>query len=203
LAAYAELAEDLRISPVIYAFDTRLTAVIEGWRTPLMTSFFSAVTWSASSIPVAVAAVAAIGVLLWLGRQPEALFVAITAGGGTVLGTVAKRVTARPRPPVAHALIELPVSFSFPSGHVLAAVLLWSIVVIVVWRTTRGEYVRWLAVGVGVALAALTGVSRVYLGVHWPSDVLASWLLGVAWLSLCFGALVTWERATQRAEAAG
>ena len=199
LGAYIELAEDLRISPTVYAFDTQLTTIIEGWRTPALTWFLSTVTWAASSVPVAIVAICSIAVLLWLARQREAVFVALTAGGGTVLGTLAKQITARPRPPVANALIELPTSFSFPSGHTLAALLLWSVVVIAVWRSTASKTLRWLALAVGTALTILTGVSRVYLGVHWPSDVLASWLLGTAWLALCLGGFFTWERAAGRA----
>ena len=195
LGAYVELAEDLRISPRVYEFDTRLTGLIEGWRTPWLTGFFRAVTWSASSVPVALVAVAAVAVLLWLARQREALFVALVAGVGTLLGTLAKQVTARPRPPVASALVELPTSFSFPSGHTLAAVLLWSVVVLAVWRTTTRTWLRWIAAAVGLSLAVLTGMSRVYLGLHWPSDVLASWLLGIAWLALCLGGFLAWERA--------
>ena len=199
LGAYFELAEDLRISPVVFAFDTQLTAMIEGWRTPLLTWFFRVVTWGASSVPVTGAAVAAVAVLLWFAHHREALFVAIVAGAGTGLGTVAKQITARPRPPVANALVELPTSFSFPSGHTLAALLLWSVVVIAVWRSTARGTLRWLALAVGLAIAVLTGVSRVYLGVHWPSDVLASWLLGTAWLALCLGGFFTWERVVGQA----
>lgn len=195
MAGYAELAEDLRISPVIYAFDSQISAAVQSWRGPVLTRFFSAITWGASTLPVTLVTVAAIAVLVWLGRHREALLVGLVVAVGTGLGTLAKQVTARPRPPVSRALIELPTSFSFPSGHTLAALLLWSVVGLAVWRSTTRPGLRWAAVGIGLALAVLTGFSRVYLGVHWPSDVLASWLLGTAWLAVCLGGFFTWERA--------
>jgi undecaprenyl-diphosphatase len=195
MALYVELAEDLTISAAVYAFDTRLSAAIQAWRGPLATWFFEAITWGASAVPVAIVTVSAIAVLLYLSRYREALFVGAVVAIGTGIDAVAKQVTARPRPPVANALIELPTSYSFPSGHTIAALLLWTCIAVAVWRTTTRVGVRWGVLVVGLALAVLTGISRVYLGVHWPSDILASWLLGVAWLSVCAGGFLTWERA--------
>ena len=77
----------------------------------------------------------------------------------------------------------------------MAALLLWTVIAFVVLRVARRGWMRALAIGGGLLVAVLVGTSRVYLGVHWPSDVLASWLLGVAWLSLTLGGFLTWERA--------
>ena len=198
LAAYIELAEDLRISPLIYQFDMQVSALVQAWRMPALTWFFEAVTWGASSVPVTLVTVVAIAVLVWLGRHREALFVALVMAVGTGLGAVAKRVAARPRPPVASALIELPTSYSFPSGHTLAAQLLWAVVIVAVWRATTRADVRWAVAVIGIGLMILTALSRIYLGVHWPSDTIASWLLGGAWLAACLGGFLTWERAVGR-----
>jgi len=195
LAAYFELAEDLRISPTIYAFDMQLSDIIQSWRMVPLTWFFRAVTWGASAVPITLVTVAAIAALMWLGRHRDALFVGLVVAVGWGIGAVAKQITARPRPPVARAIIELPTSYSFPSGHTLAALLLWSVVIVVVWRTTTRLAVRWFVVALGVSLTLLTALSRVYLGVHWPSDTLASLLLGTAWLAVCIGGFLTWERA--------
>jgi undecaprenyl-diphosphatase len=194
VATYAMLAGDTRLSPAIYGFDLQVSAAIQGWRTPMLTGFFRAVTSGANTLEVTLATVGVIAALMWLGRHREALLVAWVVAVGTGLGAIAKRVTARPRPPVANALIELPTSYSFPSGHALAALLLWTMIAFSVWRVTRRSGWRWSIVIVGVALMVLTGISRVYLGVHWPSDVVASWLLGGAWLALCFGGFYSWER---------
>ena len=200
LAFYVELAEDMRISPAVYAFDQRLTAVIQAWRVPVLTALFRAVTWSASPVPVALVTIAAVAVLLWLARFRDALCIALVVALGTGIGTIAKQVTARPRPPATSALVGLPTSYSFPSGHTLAAILLWTMIAFAVLRVSQQEWLRWTVTVGGMVITVLVGTSRVYLGVHWPSDVLASWLLGAAWLSLVLGTFVTWERwmATRR-----
>jgi len=195
LVAYFELAEDLTISPLIYAFDVRVTDIVQAWRAVPLTWFFRAVTWGASSVPITLVCVAAIAVLMWLGRHRDALFVALVVAVGSGIGSVAKHLAARPRPPVARAIIELPTSYSFPSGHTLAALLLWSVVCIAVWRATSRPVLRWLVVALSVGLTLLTALSRVYLGVHWPSDTVASMLLGTAWLTVCIGGFLTWDRA--------
>ncbi len=195
IAGYIELAEDLALSPRIVAFDTQLGAAIQSWRTPGLTAAFSLATWSASTLVVTALVLVAVAVLVWRCDHREALLVALVVASGTALGAIAKRVTERPRPPATSALVELPPSYSFPSGHTLAALLLWTVIAFVVLRVARQGWVRALAIGGGLLLAVLVGTSRVYLGVHWPSDVLASWLLGVAWLSVTLGGFVTWERA--------
>jgi membrane-associated phospholipid phosphatase len=195
VAGYLELAEDLALSPAIAAFDTQLSAVIQSWRAPALTVVFSAATWSASTLVVTAIVLVAVAVLVWRCDHREALLVALIVASGTALGAIAKRVTARPRPPVSNALIGLPTSYSFPSGHTLAALLLWTLIAFVVVRVARHGWVRALAVCGGLALVVLVGTSRVYLGVHWPSDILASWLLGIAWLSATLGGFLTWERA--------
>jgi membrane-associated phospholipid phosphatase len=195
MAGYFELAEDLTLSPAIAAFDAQLTAIIQSWRGPAITAVFSAVTWSASTLVVTAIVLVAVAVLVWRCDSREALLVALIVASGTALGAIAKRVTARPRPPAAASLVELPTSYSFPSGHTLAALLLWTVIAFTVLRVGSRGWVKALAVFGGLLIAVLVGLSRVYLGVHWPSDVLASWLLGIAWLALTLGAFLTWERA--------
>jgi len=112
----------------------------------------------------------------WLGR------LALSVPGGVLLNESLKYVFHRSRPALEHPLIELP-SYSFPSGHALgatvfygfAAVLLWSYVAPKVWRVVIGTAIA--------AVILMVGFSRVYLGAHYPTDVLAGFLEGVAWLS--------------------
>jgi membrane-associated phospholipid phosphatase len=195
VTGYIELAEDLTLSPAIAAFDVQLNVIIQSWRLPALTALFSAATWSGGTLAVTALVLVAVAVLVWRCDHREALVVALVVASGTALGAIAKRVTERPRPPATLALMELPTSYSFPSGHTLAALLLWTVIAFAVLRVARSTWARALAVLGGLVLAVLVGTSRVYLGVHWPSDVLASWLLGVAWLGLTLGGFLTWERA--------
>jgi len=194
LAAYAELAEDYALSPRVIAFDAKLGALILSWRTPSLTVLLSAATWSANTLTITALVLAAVAVLVWRCDYREALLVALIVASGTALGTIAKRVTERPRPPATASLVELPPSYAFPSGHTLAALLLWTVIAFVVLRVAREGWTKALAIAGGLLVVVLVGTSRVYLGVHWPSDVLASWFLGVGWLALTLGGFLTWER---------
>ncbi len=87
---------------------------------------------------------------------------------------------ARPRPPVAERLISV-TGWSFPSGHATQSVAFWGMLVVVLCggRTRAVRTVGWV---VAALVALAVGLSRIYLGVHWISDVTAGWLLGGAWL---------------------
>jgi undecaprenyl-diphosphatase len=111
-----------------------------------------------------------------------------------LFGTLVKIEVARARPPLENMLIPLPAGYSFPSGHALAGVELYGVLAFLLVCELCVAWQKALVIVLAVALAVLIGVSRVYLGVHWPSDVLASWLIGGAWLSLLCGGYVTWER---------
>ncbi|GAB3598042.1 hypothetical protein GCM10027446_27340 [Angustibacter peucedani] len=123
-------------------------------------------------------AVLAVAVVLWRrGARSAALWATVTMLVGTLLGALLKLVVERARPalddPVAVAS-----GFSFPSGHALNAALGASLVCVLLWRPLARRRRRALLVAVGVLLVVLTGLDRLLLGVHFPSDVLAGWVLG-------------------------
>jgi undecaprenyl-diphosphatase len=104
-------------------------------------------------------------------------------GGGAVSAQLVKVLVARPRPPLADArLVET--SYSFPSEHATLAVALYGTAAFLLMRAVRPDALRALAGSAAALLALAIGVSRVYLGVHYPSDVLAGWALGGAWVAL-------------------
>jgi membrane-associated phospholipid phosphatase len=123
-----------------------------------------------------VIAAAAIGILLWRGKRPSALWFALVMAGGTLLNFVLKQIFAAPRPDLLPHL-DIVHSYSFPSGHAAYNMMLFGALAMLSRR--RIGYVL-----AGLAIA-LIGVSRVWLGVHWPSDVLAGWINGLGWLCLC------------------
>jgi undecaprenyl-diphosphatase len=120
------------------------------------------------------------GYLLLVGRRTTALLVALSSGAGALLVTVFKDAFGRARPDP--QLAELVVSgLSFPSGHasMSAAIYLTFGALLAATRPRRRE--RLYLLGAAAAVAALVGVSRVLLGVHWPTDVLGGWAFGSAW----------------------
>lgn len=122
----------------------------------------------------------AIGFLLADGKPRTAALMVASVGGGMVLSTLLKLGYARPRPDLVPHGVEV-YTASFPSGHALgSAVVFLTIGGLLSWSQPRRSikiYIMTLA----VLLTILVGVSRVYLGVHWPTDVLAGWTIGAAW----------------------
>ncbi len=118
----------------------------------------------------------AVGLLLAWRRGRDAVWLGVTALGGMLLNIGLKQVFASPRPDL---LLHLDIvhSYSFPSGHAAGNLILFGALAMVIAR--RDAWVT------GVSLIGLIGVSRVWLGVHWPSDVIAGWIEGVGWLLLC------------------
>lgn len=128
----------------------------------------------------------AIGIYLWLdGKSHMALFLMGATASGGLMSLLLKSVFSRPRPDVVPHLSKV-FSSSFPSGHsMLAAVVyltLGSLLASVISKVTLKIYVLFVA----VMLTTAVGVTRVYLGVHYPTDVLAGWLAGLVWALVCW-----------------
>lgn len=117
--------------------------------------------------------------------------------GGVLINTVTKAIFVRPRPnfdaPLATAMF-----YSFPSGHAMFSAIVYGMLAFLLARQTKNVWLRVLIVAAAAALVALVGFSRLYLGVHYFSDVAAGVLLGLAWLALC---ILGMEIASERAAA--
>jgi len=137
------------------------------------------------SAPFLTGATVSVVVGLWIGVgvkrwRREAYAVGVVMIGEVVLENGLKLIFARPRPPAFFGAD--PASFSFPSGHALASMCFYGVVAILAARhaSTRGRSAAtWMAAGLVIVLV---GVSRIYIGMHYPSDVLAGYLIGLAWL---------------------
>ena len=134
------------------------------------------------------AVVAAVGLMLVRGLWRTALLIAASSVTGSLLVSGAKATVARGRPDVVPHLVEVH-NLSFPSGHAANSAIIYLTLAALGMRAVRERRVRNYLVACAVLLVGLIGVSRVYLGVHWPSDVLAGWSFGTLW------ALGWWELA--------
>ncbi|WP_019948928.1 phosphatase PAP2 family protein [Hymenobacter aerophilus] len=118
------------------------------------------------------------GLLLWRGRGAAVWFFALSVGGAMALNVAAKLLFGRPRPALWESIA--PEKFySFPSGHAMGSAALAAALAFLVWHTRW----RWPVVIVGTLFALGVGLSRMYLGVHFPSDVLAGWFCSVGWVA--------------------
>jgi len=185
-AGFWELAEEFATSPEVLAFDAGVSAAIVAWRTPTMTLLMRGVTTTGGTLILTILTTALV-ITLWRRRHAFAVSAVVAIAGGALMANLMKDRFGRIRPPAENALIALPVSLSFPSGHSMGSLCLAGVLT---YLTLRSAMLTTTKVAIVVALVlwvAAVGVSRVYLGVHWPSDVLASWLLGIGWLALLIG----------------
>jgi undecaprenyl-diphosphatase len=134
---------------------------------------------------VSVVTFVAIGYLLIDGKRVAALFVLVAIAGGVILSEGLKHLFARPRPELVAHMVEVQTA-SFPSGHaMLSAVTLLTLGALLA-RIQSRKRLKAYVIAIAILLTLLIGASRVYLGVHWPTDVLAGWCAGAAWAMACW-----------------
>ena len=123
--------------------------------------------------------------LLLQKRPRSAVFLLVAVVGGVVIGQFSKELFDRPRPDIVPHLAEV-LSQSFPSGHSTISAVVYPTLGAMLSRVVGRVRVRIYLLVVGVALAIIVGLTRVYMGVHFPTDVLAGWTIGFAWALLCW-----------------
>ena len=128
---------------------------------------------------------AALAYLLMAGKNGAALLVIAAVVGGMMLSTALKLGFERPRPDLVPAATRV-YTASFPSGHAMLSAVTYLTIGALLARVERRRRVKAFLLSIAVILTLLVGASRVYLGVHWPSDVLAGWCIGAAWAALCW-----------------
>ncbi|MEW5891603.1 MAG: phosphatase PAP2 family protein [Pseudomonadota bacterium] len=161
---------------VITAFDHAGLALAENWRPPGLAAAMTAITWLGSLFLL-------VPLTAWLawrrlraGRANEGRFLLAALLGAAALAHAAKLWVARPRPEPLFAWVDMPADWSYPSAHAMQAVAFVLALVLVAGRPLRGWLVSMLLI------ALLVGVSRVYLHVHYPSDVVIGALAAVFWV---------------------
>lgn len=133
------------------------------------------------------------GLFAALRRWREALVMLAAAGGGVALSQGLKVLFGRDRPEEAWRLVEA-INASFPSGHAMLSAVVYLTLGALVARFAKKKRVKVFAMAGALVIAVLVGLSRVYLGVHWASDVLAGWCLGGAWALGWWIAVQAWDR---------
>ncbi|PHK94234.1 acid phosphatase [Pseudoroseomonas rhizosphaerae] len=133
----------------------------------------------------------ALGYILMLRKWLSATLLVVSFGGGMALNSLLKLGFGRPRPDLVAHLAEVHTA-SFPSGHAMLSAACYLTLGTLLAGVTPSRRLKAYILGVAIGLALLVGSSRVYLGVHWPTDVLAGWCLGAAWAMGCWLVLRVW-----------
>jgi undecaprenyl-diphosphatase len=185
---FYELASDLETSLAVARFDEALTRRIHAWRSPLLDVVMKVITYSAGILGMTLLALLLYLYLRQAGRSSEATATLVLVIGGVALADTFKRILRRVRPEEALALIRTPASSSFPSGHSMSA-LCWAMAAAnaIILAPVAAPLTKCVIVALCLLYAVAVGISRVYLGVHYPSDVVAAWFLGAAWASVVVG----------------
>jgi undecaprenyl-diphosphatase len=162
-------------------------------RTPALTGLAIFFTTVGSTVSMAILATLTILYLLIKRRWGDAALVGAVAGGAGLLVRFGKATVGRERPPADFRLVA-ETNESFPSGHALASAAVIGVVLVVLVPSIRNRAARvWLIVGAGL-FVFVVGLSRVYLGVHWATDVIGGWVTGLAWLALCLTVRQVWRQ---------
>ena len=200
---FGAIAEDVVTSDRLTLLDAEVAQWLHRHATARMTELMFAITQLHSTVAVSIYT-GAVVLYLYSRRQWRRLVaVFVCIAGGLTLNVLMKLAFHRARPVFEDPLLTLS-TYSFPSGHVAGSTLFYGLGVVWVFTRTRRPLARALALLVAVVAIGLVALSRMYLGVHYLSDVVAAFAEGVAWLALCLTGLATfWREAAHDPAIAG
>jgi membrane-associated phospholipid phosphatase len=188
----AALAEHVVTGRPLTLLDQQLSAWLGRNRTPELTMFFMVVTALGSTAVAVVLSVVA-GIYLLHRRQRYWFFaITLTIVGGVTLNRLLKTAFQRARPELDDPIRTF-AGYSFPSGHTVTATVVYGALALLLFTRVKTLRARALVITSATLIVVLVGFSRIYLGAHYLTDVLAAIAEGVAWISLSF-TIVTWRR---------
>ncbi len=202
LFAFAQLAEGV-VEGETHGFDE---AVLRAFRTPgdpadplgplWLEIVMRDITALGSTTVLTLITAAVVGFLVMDRKAGAALFVIVAVAGGGALSYLLKIGFDRPRPDLVAHLVDVH-TLSFPSGHAMGAAVTYLTLAALIVRTERRRRLKAYVLFIAVSLTLIIGLSRIYLGVHWPTDVLAGWCAGSAWALICWLAALWLQRRGQ------
>jgi undecaprenyl-diphosphatase len=195
LLAFAEIAEEVGEGDARWFDDALLLALrTSDPADPIGPRWFELAVMDVTSLGgfavLTLVTLLSVGYLGVRAKWADAAMLLVATLGGTAISEGLKVGFARPRPDLVAHVVET-TSLSFPSGHAMLSAVTYLTLGALLARAQEQQSLRGYILGAAVLLALLIGASRIYLGVHWPTDVLAGWCLGAAWALACW-TVVTW-----------
>lgn len=167
----------------ILAFDRAIISYVQGFETPALTAIMKVFTFIGSGNAIFVIAIVVMFFLyVVLHHRSELIFFAIVVAVSGKLNEILKDVFQRARPDF-HRLIEIG-GYSFPSGHAMGAMAVYGALAFLLWRHTSTRRGRTILLILSAIMIFMIGISRVYLGVHYPSDILGGYFSSIVWLTI-------------------
>lgn len=183
VATFGELAEEVYEGEPLPG-DTAVLEWAYGLSSPLLNQVMLAVTNSGGFVAVTLLTAVAAAVFWYRRRRTKAALLVVTIASLALMNFVLKLFFARARPDLWSQIVSES-TYSFPSGHAMMSSALAFTLVLLLWNSRW----RWLAVGAAALYVPAVGFSRVYLGVHYPSDIIAGWCISGAWVLLVLATL--------------
>ena len=201
LTVFAALADELAEWQLFVSLDRHVDEELHERATPWVTRTMEVVSWFGSTTGLFLSTAVACVALVVRRHLRAAVLVALAFAGAQVLATVLKVEFARPRPSFADPVVPQGHGYSFPSGHATGSMAVYGALAYVAVATVprRGARAAWAVAA--LALVAAIGFSRLYLGKHFPSDVIGGWSVALAWVGAL--ALAIFRREPRRADVTG
>lgn len=187
---FAQIADEV-VEQETTTTDTQILQAIRRLHTPLLDQIMVGITFLGQPSVLVILSLS-LGIwLLFQRRRSEATTLAIAALGAAGLNYLLKELFARDRPALWDRVVDVRY-YSFPSGHAMVSVVMYGLIGYLLAKT----FPRWrgLIFILTVLLVVAIGFSRLYLGVHWPTDIAAGYAAGLVWLIACIYSLETWRK---------
>ena len=196
---FADIAEDMSRNAATRVLDDSITSWFHAHATAFQTRTWRAVTFFGSVIFLSSASGAVAAVLAFRRLAYRLLLLALAVGGGAGLNLMLKHLFHRQRPVLENPLVTLS-SFGFPSGHTMGATIFYGVLALIMAHSIRSGSGRVLVGGAAAVVIALIGISRIYLGAHYFTDVIGAIAVGLAWLAFCWTGVETLRRWRSRGQ---
>ncbi|MEB3887348.1 phosphatase PAP2 family protein [Lyngbya sp. CCY1209] len=186
LWGFVEITDEVLDQETEY-IDRLILQAIRQIHTPFLDRLMVGITGLGDPLFLTAVGMSMVFILLFQGRKIGAIAIGVALGGVALLNHLLKSVFGRHRPELWERIVD--VSFhSFPSGHAMISLVVYGI--IAYWFAVHFRPWQWLIISAAIVLIVAIGFSRLYLGVHWPTDIVAGYAAGLVWLVAC---ILGWE----------